>query len=127
MAIYSDTEVCGLYSAQCWAGDTWSGAGRPPTSSANCPDHASCFAEEQPLLKAVNADFDGYGEKTLRVSSTCLIRVDHNRYRVPAEWANRVVSVRATADRLRIVAEDPVVAEHPRHWGRDQLICEPWH
>ena len=88
---------------------------------------AECFAEEQPLLKAVKADFDGTVEKTLRASSTCLIRVDHNRYRVPAEWANRVVSVRVTADRPRIVAEDRVVAEHPRHWGRDQLICDPWH
>ncbi|MGZ5222024.1 MAG: IS21 family transposase, partial [Chitinophagaceae bacterium] len=43
---------------------------------------AECFAEEQPLLNAVGADFDGYVEKTLRVSSTCLIRVDHNRYSV---------------------------------------------
>jgi hypothetical protein len=88
---------------------------------------AECFAEEQPLLKAVSADFDGYVEKVLRVSSTCLIRVDHNRYSVPAEWANRVVSVRVTADRLRIVADSQIIAEHPRRLGRDQLICDPWH
>jgi transposase len=88
---------------------------------------AECFAEEQPLLKAVTADFDGYVEKTLRVSSTCLIRVDHNRYSVPAEWANRVVSVRVTADWLRIVADHQIIAEHPRRLGRDQLIFDPWH
>ena len=75
----------------------------------------------------MKAEFDGYVEKTLRVSSTCLVRVDYNRYSVPAEWANRVVSVRITADRLRIVAEGQVLAEHPRCFGRDQLICDPWH
>lgn len=68
---------------------------------------ADCFIEEKPLLIPVKAVFDGYVEKTLRVSSTCLIKVDHNRYSVPAEWANRIVSLRITADRLRIVAEKP--------------------
>ncbi|MNR31139.1 hypothetical protein D3C85_1486320 [compost metagenome] len=28
---------------------------------------------------------------------------------------------------MRIVADDQVVAEHPRRFGRDQLICDPWH
>jgi transposase len=88
---------------------------------------ADCFAEEQPLLRPVTADFDGYIEKVLRVSCTCLIRVDYNRYSVLAEWANRVVSVRVTADRLRIVADHQLIAEHPRRWGRDQLVCDPWH
>lgn len=86
-----------------------------------------CFIEEKPLLTPVKAIFDGYVEKTLRVSSTCLIKVDHNRYSVPAEWSNRVVSLRITADRLRIVAENQIVAEHARCYGRDQLICDPWH
>lgn len=88
---------------------------------------ADCFIEEKPLLIPVKAVFDGYVEKTLRVSSTCLIKVDHNRYSVPAEWSNRVVSLRITADRLRIVAENQIVAEHARCYGRDQLICDPWH
>lgn len=40
---------------------------------------ADCFAEEKALLIPVKAHFDGYVEKTLRVSSTCLIKVNHNR------------------------------------------------
>jgi hypothetical protein len=28
---------------------------------------------------------------------------------------------------LRIVAENRIVAEHGRCYGRDQLICDPWH
>ena len=88
---------------------------------------ADCFAEEQPLLLPIKAVFDGYVEKTMRVSSTCLVKVDHNRYSVPAEWVNRVVSVRLTADRLRLVADGQVIAEHDRCYGRNQLLCAPWH
>jgi len=86
---------------------------------------AECFAEEQPRLNAVRAAFDGYVEKTLRASSTCLILVDHNRYSVPAEWANHVVSVRVTPERLKVVADSQVVADHPRRFGRDHLILIP--
>src|SRR5665647_563827 len=63
----------------------------------------------------------------LRVSSTCLVRADRNRYSVPANFAGKAVSVRLTADQVRIVAEGKVIAEHARRFGRDQLICDPWH
>lgn len=58
---------------------------------------------------------------------TCLVRVDRNRYSVPAHHAGKAVSVRLYADRVRIVAEGQVIAEHGRRFGRDQLICDPWH
>jgi transposase len=88
---------------------------------------ADCFIEEQPLLMPVRASFDGYVEEIRRVSQLCLIRIDRNRYSVPAKWANTVVSVRLTADRVRMVADGHVIAEHGRHFGRDQLVCDPWH
>ena len=53
--------------------------------------------------------------------------IDRNRYSVPAHWANTVVSVRLTADCVRIVAEAQMIAEHARCFGRDQLSCDPWH
>jgi transposase len=101
-------------------------AGRPH------PEHTSrsiadCFAEEQSLLMPVKAAFEGYVEEMKRVSQLCLIRIDRNRYSVPAQWANSVVSVRLTADRIRIVADGAVIAEHSRRFGRDHLICDPWH
>lgn len=88
---------------------------------------ADCFAEEQPLLMPVKASFDGYVEEIRRVSQLCLIRIDRNRYSVPAQWANTVVSVRLTAERVAMVCEGQVIAEHPRQFGRDRLICDPWH
>ena len=88
---------------------------------------ADCFAEERPLLMPVKAVFDGYVETMRRVNSLCLIRIDRNRYSVPAQWANQAVSVRLTADRVRVVANGQVIAEHERQFGRDHLICDPWH
>jgi hypothetical protein len=88
---------------------------------------AECFTEEQSLLMPIKASFDGYVEDTRRVSQLCLIRIDRNRYSVPAKWANTVVSVRLTADRVRMVCEGQIIAEHSRHFGRDQLVCDPWH
>lgn len=88
---------------------------------------ADLFAEEQPLLMPIKAVFDGYVESMRRVTSLCLINIDRNRYSVPAQWANQVVSVRVTADKVRMVAGDQFIAEHDRQFGRDHLICDPWH
>jgi hypothetical protein len=35
--------------------------------------------------------------------------------------------VRSTATEVRVVADGVVIAEHARRFGRDQLICDPWH
>ncbi len=88
---------------------------------------AECFADEQPLLRPVTAWFDGYVEHMMRVSSTCLVRVDRNRYSVPAGAAGQAVSVRITADQVRVVAHGEIIAAHPRVFGREQLVCDPWH
>lgn len=88
---------------------------------------AECFAEERPLLMPVKAVFDGHVESMRRVSSQCLVCVDRNRYSVPAEWANRAVSVRLSAERVRMAVDGRVIAEHGRVFGRDQLVCDPWH
>lgn len=88
---------------------------------------ADCFAQERSSLRQISAPFAGYVEHMMRVSSTCLVRVDRNRYSVPADFAGKVVSVRLSANDLRIVAESKVIAEHERRFGRDQLICDPWH
>lgn len=96
-----------------------------PTDTGQCI--AECLAHERAHLRAISATFDGYVEQMLRVSSTCLVRVDRNRYSVPAEWAGKAVSVRCSATGVRIVAAGQVIAEHQRRFGRDQLVCDPWH
>ncbi len=58
--------------------------------------------------------FDGFVEHTKRVSSTCLIHLERNRYSVPASFANRPVSLRVYPDRLVVAAEGQIICEHPR-------------
>lgn len=78
-----------------------------------------CWQEEQEQLMAMPCAFDGFVEQAKRVTSTCLITFDHNRYSVPASFANRVISLRIYADRLVIVAEAEIIAEHERVFSRD--------
>lgn len=87
----------------------------------------ACFAAEQAALRPITAPFDGYVETLLRATSTCLVRVDRNRYSVPAALAGKVVSVRLSAGQVRLVADGQLIAAHPRSFGRDKLICDPWH
>jgi hypothetical protein len=88
---------------------------------------AEVFAEEQGRLRPLTAPFDGYFEQPCRVSSTCLVSYDRNRYSVPAEHAGQRVSLRAWADRIGVVADGKRVAEHARAFGRERLILDPWH
>ena len=80
---------------------------------------AEVHADEQGALMAMPPPFDGFIEVTKRVSPTCLIVFERNRYSVPAAFANRVVSLRAYAERIVLVAEAEVVAAHERVFSRD--------
>ena len=75
---------------------------------------ADAWVEEHAQLMAVPVPFDGFVEYTKRVSPTCLINFERNRYSVPASFANRPVSLRVYADHLVIAAEGQIIAEHQR-------------
>ncbi len=75
---------------------------------------AEVWRDEQPQLMPVPTPFDGFVEQTKRVTPTCLVHVDRNRYSVPASFANRPISVRLYADRVVMAAEGQRIAEHPR-------------
>jgi len=81
---------------------------------------AQCLEDERPQMMPVPVAFDGFMEHSKRVSSTCLITFEHNRYSVPASFANRVISLRVYPERLVIVAEAQIVAEHRRVFSRDK-------
>lgn len=49
-----------------------------------------------------------------RVSPTCLITFERNRYSVPASFANRPVSLRIYPERLVVAAEGNILCEHTR-------------
>ncbi len=75
---------------------------------------ADIWAEEQAALMPLPPAFDGFVEIGKRVSPTCLISFERNRYSVPASFANRPVSLRIYPDRLVVAAEGNILCEHPR-------------
>jgi transposase len=85
------------------------------------------FQEERPSLMELRAPFDGFVEKAVRATTTCLIMADHNRYSVDARAAGRMVLVRSHADRIVVLLDETVVADHARNFRRDQIIYDPWH
>lgn len=97
--------------------ELWQEAAHPVLKSRSL---AECLEDERPKLMSVPPAFDGFTEYAKRVSSTCLITFEHNRYSVPASFANRVISLRVYPQRLVIVAETQIVAEHERVFNRDK-------
>ena len=55
------------------------------------------------------------------------VRFDGNRYSVPRRWAFRAVTVKGYVDRVVVVADGQVVAEHPRCYGRAEQVLDPLH
>ncbi len=85
------------------------------------------WTSERPQLMPMPTPFDGYVELPARVSSTSLISVARNRYSVPCVWAGHRVSVRLYPDRVVIVADQQIVATHPRAVDRDHVVYDWQH
>lgn len=79
---------------------------------------ADLWKDELRQLMQMPVAFDGYVEQTKRVSSTCLILFERNRYSVPSTFANKVISLRVYAHRLVVIAETAVITEHVRVFSR---------
>ena len=69
--------------------------------------------------------FDGYVERSAKVSSTCLVAVAKNRYSVPCELAGQRVSTRLYTSRVEIASDEAIVASHERLANRGH-ICYDW-
>jgi len=85
------------------------------------------FEAERPKLVPYAGRFDGFHAVPASVSKTCLVRFDNNKYSVIASAVGRPVEVHAYADRIVIRQDGRIVAEHPRGFGRNQTIYDPWH
>jgi hypothetical protein len=75
---------------------------------------ADVWEAEKPTLMALPPAFDGFVEHSKRVSPTCLITFERNRYSVPASFANRRISLHVYPERLVIVAEGQTICSHDR-------------
>ncbi len=94
------------------------------------PEHkafsvAEVLEQERGELMPMPTAFDGYVERSAKVSSTCLVAVARNRYSVPCELAGQRVSTRLYPDRVEIASDEMIVARHDRLPNRGH-ICYDW-
>jgi len=83
--------------------------------------------EERAALRAMPMPFDGFAEDTARISSTCLVHFERNRYSVESRYAGRVATIRAYAERVVLMCEGEMIGDHPRSFGRGEVHYNPWH
>ena len=86
---------------------------------------AEMLEQERSELMPMPSVFDGYVERSAKVSSTCLVAVARNRYSVPCELAGQRVSTRLYPSRVEIAADDVIVARHAR-LSDPGHICYDW-
>ena len=88
---------------------------------------ADALELEQGYLMPMPTPFDGYVEVLARVSSTCLMTVQRNRYSVPSHLANHRVAVHIYPDRIEAHTDNICVACHVRLHERDQISYDWQH
>ncbi len=88
---------------------------------------AELWEEERTALRALPVPFDGFAEKSARISATCLVNFERNRYSVESRYVGQVASVRAYADRIVVHCSGQIVGEHARCFERGRTLYNPWH
>ena len=86
---------------------------------------AEMLEQERLELMPMPTAFDGYVERSAKVSSTCLVAVARNRYSVPCELALHRVSTRLYPNRVEIATDEAIVASHARA-ANEGHICYDW-
>ena len=86
---------------------------------------AEMLEQERTELMPMPTVFDGYIERSAKVSSTCLVAVARNRYSVPCELAGLRVCTRLYPNRVEIATDELIVARHARLTNRGN-ICYDW-
>jgi hypothetical protein len=82
---------------------------------------AEMLEQEQALMMPMPTPFDGYVTDSVKVSSTCLVTVQCNRYSVPCEWAGQPADYRIYPTQICVVAGGSIVATHDRLTERDNV------
>jgi transposase len=88
------------------------------------------FTEERARLLALPAPLPATDRVELvNLDSQAFVHLDTNRYSVPTPVAERqrVVTLVSNDRLVRVLDGATLVAEHPRSWGRRQLIEDPAH
>jgi hypothetical protein len=115
-------ELNGWLETRCWA--LWAEIRHPDYPGITVAD---TLEQERAYLMPMPTAFDGYVEVLARVSSTCLVTAQRNRYSVPCHPANRKVAVHLCPDRIEVASDRTIVAHHRRFINTDQASYDWQH
>lgn len=88
----------------------------------------NAFAEEKTRLVSLPDDgFPTEDRLEVAIGKTPYARFDSNDYSVPHTRVRRKVTVRASAETVRILDGNEEVVQHRRCWGRGQVVEAPAH
>jgi len=77
-------------------------------------------AERAALRPLPAVRFDGARYKEAKVNRYSMVQFETNRYSVPTIYVGEKVTVKATADEVKILNKGTMIASHPRIYGRYQ-------
>ncbi|MTT31632.1 IS21 family transposase [Terrilactibacillus sp. BCM23-1] len=84
---------------------------------------AQVWAKEKLTLHSLpGTPFEACRLISCQVNQLSLIHVETNQYSVPCAYVGQAVWVKQFVDRLIIVAQNQVITEYPRSYGRNQLF-----
>lgn len=89
---------------------------------------ADVFADEKKrLLRLPDAAIPTELITSVPADKTALVSFDANRYSVPPEAANRMLTLVASDSEVRLLDRDHVVATHARSWAKNTTVENPDH
>ena len=89
---------------------------------------AELLEEDRQAMRTLPSDpFEARRIENRKVNTLSLVRFDRNDYSVPTEHAHREATVVGLIDRVRIVVDTRVVAEHVRDWESENVHYNPVH
>jgi transposase len=86
------------------------------------------WAEEQPYLRSLpTTDYAGYISREVKLNPYGQVTFETNRYSVPADKAQKQLTLRAYPFRIEILKGTEIIATHQRSYERQQDILNPLH
>jgi transposase len=81
------------------------------------------FADERTRLLALPDPLPETARvEPIQIDRQAFVRVDTNRYSVPSDHAEKIRTLVVDDRRIRVIDGQTVIADHPRSWGRREII-----
>jgi hypothetical protein len=79
------------------------------------------------MLPLPEQAFEARRVEPCQANSLSLVRFDRNDYSVPTAYAHHAVTAIGSIERVRLVVQEQVVAEHLRDWDKENVHYDPVH